>query len=540
MKLMRIVVCLKKMVNLKLGFFIFVFTLFYLRGIISFDPDFGWRIRAGEYYWNYGIPKTDIFSYTMPNFPWVDHAWGMSLIFYLFNEFLGHSALVFFMTFLMLATILILSKSISRLSLGTSFYERIVFIFQTRLLPGLFLKFDLKNLHPFSFFPIILSTSIFLPFFGVRAQVISWFMFSVLVYWISDEEVFKKIRFFLPLFFLVWANLHGSYALGVFTLFLYLCLKFFKTRKIISSENFIGLFSFVTTFINPYGAGVWREAWSSASDPRLRWIIAEWMPALTMFDLAMAFLICLSLVLIWKYRREYTTFELILYLFLFLQAVLSKRQVPLWAIVALPLTARGIYYFWKDTVKVKRGSERFVGVYRMAWVLSLSIFLFQALLSFKGSYAVSLEKFYPVSGVVYLNQNQPRGQIFSDYNWGGYLILNLPQKKVFIDGRMPSWRWTPEGVNDLASAFDTHRGILSGKVDYEEVFLSFGVDTVLAKKGSRASGGDLYNKAKKYLNIFGWEGLDFDFIKTLEEDGWEKVYEDDTSVIYQKALQTGD
>src|SRR4030042_3683760 len=198
-----------------------VFTLFYCKGLIMLDPDFGWRIRAGEYYWNYGIPKTDIFSYTMPNFPWVDHAWGTTLIFFLVIEFLGYPVLVFLMAFLVLASILILSKSISRFDFSNSVYKKLVILVHLRLFPKFFLKLDLKSIFPFSFFPLILVTSILLVFLGVRAQVISWFMFSVLVYWISDEKIFKKIKFFLPVFFLVWANLHGSFALGIITLFLY-------------------------------------------------------------------------------------------------------------------------------------------------------------------------------------------------------------------------------------------------------------------------------------------------------------------------------
>ena len=289
--------------------FLLIIFIFYLKGLISLDPDFGWRIKAGEYYWNNGIPKTDIFSYTMPNFPWVDHAWGISLIFHLVNNFLGYPVLVFLMSLLSLATILVLSKSILKYDFSKNIYDKLVFVVYSKYFPRLSLKPKLKKIFPFSFFPLILATSVFLPFFGVRAQVVSWFMFSVLVYWVSDEKVFKRIKLFLPVFFLIWTNLHGSFALGIVFLFLYLFFKLIKNRKIFISDNFIGLFSFFATFINPYGIGVWREAWSSASDPKLRWSIAEWMPSLTMFDLAMVFLICLSLIFIWKYRKKNTFFE---------------------------------------------------------------------------------------------------------------------------------------------------------------------------------------------------------------------------------------
>jgi len=37
--------------------------------------------------------------------------------------------------------------------------------------------------------------------------------------------------------------------------------------------------------------------------------------------------------------------------------------------------------------------------------------------------------------VEWVKENQPEGRMFSSYNWGGYLIWNLPEYPVFIDGR---------------------------------------------------------------------------------------------------------
>lgn len=518
----------------KIFVFLVILLIFYFKGLIFLDPDFGWRIKAGEYYWNNGFPETDIFTYTMPNFPWVDHAWGTSLIFYLVNNYLGYPTLVFLMSLLLSVTIWFLSKGVLEFDFSKAVYDKLVFVIYSKYFSNFLLKLNIRHFFPFSFFPFILATSIFLPFFGVRAQVVSWFMFSVLIYWVFNEKVFKRTKIFLPAFFLIWSNLHGSFALGILTLFLYLGLRSIKARKIISMDNFIGLFSLLTTFINPYGWGIWREAWSSASDAKLRWNIAEWMPALTMFDLAMIFLMSLSLVFVWKYRKKFTLFELIIYLFLFMQAISSKRQLPLWTIIALPITEKGLFYFWIDIEKVKKGKDRFIGVYKIAWIMSLFIFLIQAVLSFNDSYAVSLEKFYPVSAVKYLQLDLPEGEILSDYGWGGYLIMNLPHKKVFVDGRMPSWRWDSNSVDDLPSAFDTYNEMLKGEADYREVFEKFDIYTILVKKQKEVSGGTFLKRAENFLNLFGWEKNDFDFIETIENDGWTIIYEDDVAVIYTK------
>lgn len=525
---------LKKIVNPKALFVLILFLLFFFKGLAYLDPDFGWRIKAGEHYWRYGIPEADIFTYTMPDFPWVDHAWGVSLIFYLVYTFMGYPVLVFLMTLPVIYSLLIVSKNVSRFDFKNSVYKKLIFFFNSKSVPGVYFKLNLKDILPFSFIPLVLVSSILFTFFGVRAQVIGWLMFSLIIYWISDEKVFKKFKFLIPAFFLLWVNLHGSFALGIVSLCLFLLLKTLQTRKVLTADNFIGLFSLLLTIINPYGIGVWREVWSSASDPKLRLIISEWMPALTMFDLAMVFLICLSLTFIWKYRKNYNKFELFLFLFLFIQAVSSRRQLPLWAIFTFSLCVKGIYFFHKDLKKLKEGYSRFGKVYKTAWVLSIIIFIIQALFSYKEAIYVGRGNFYPVSAVSYLSKNVPKGEIFSDYGWGGYLILNLPQKKVFIDGRMPSWRWNPENSSDLSSAFDTYNQILSGEVDYGEFFNRFGVDTVLTRKVSEVSEHPLYLKAENFLTFFGWEKNDFEFLKLLEEDEWMKVYEDEVSVIYKK------
>lgn len=111
--------------------------------------------------------------------------------------------------------------------------------------------------------------------------------------------------------------------------------------------------------------------------------------------------------------------------------------------------------------------------------------------------------------------------------------MNLPQKKVFVDGRMPSWKWEPDNTNDLSNAFETYNGILAGTVDYKKVFNDFGVDTVLSQKYSEIPKESIYKYAENLLAAFGWEGVDFSFLDTLEEDGWKIVYEDDISVIYR-------
>lgn len=44
-------------------------------------------------------------------------------------------------------------------------------------------------------------------------------------------------------------------------------------------------------------------------------------------------------------------------------------------------------------------------------------------------------KTLPVAATEYLKNHKPPGRLFNSYNWGGYLLYNLPDYPVFVDGR---------------------------------------------------------------------------------------------------------
>src|SRR3990170_8609228 len=86
-----------------------LFLVFVLKGYVFLDPDFGWRIRAGEMYFSQGIPQKDPFSYTMPSFPWVDHAFSQSAFYYLVFSNIGYLGLSVIVSFFAVASLHIMS-----------------------------------------------------------------------------------------------------------------------------------------------------------------------------------------------------------------------------------------------------------------------------------------------------------------------------------------------------------------------------------------------------------------------------------------------
>jgi hypothetical protein len=110
---------------------------------------------------------------------------------------------------------------------------------------------------------------------------------------------------------------------------------------------------------------------------------------------------------------------------------------------------------------------------------------------------------FPVAAVKFLRENPAvvRGAMFNDYGWGGYLMLKLPEQKVFIDGRNDFYGPT------LVEEFNA---VSELKPTWEAVFERYGV---------------------------GWTILPVQHpvhaLLALRKD-WEKVYADEVAVIYTR------
>jgi hypothetical protein len=498
--------------------FLIMLFLFFAKSYVGLDPDFGWRLRTGYYILENGVPRTDLYTYTMSSFPWIDHAWPISTSFAVIYDVVGKVGLALAYSLVaVLSTFLVVTDE-KLIGLNNKIFDK-----------------PLRDFHFVDSFLFVLAYGSILPFVGIRAQVVTWFMFSVLILVLFSKRLWEKYRYLLPVFFLVWGNLHGGFAAGLVALSVFTGVKFVRTRRFVFPDLVVLVLSILATLINPYGLGTWQEVWSSASDAQLRWRIAEWQPMLFKFDLTIIAFSTTSFVLIYLNRKIFSWEEKVLYLFFLLQGITSARNIPLLVIVSLPLVIRAVVNFYKQIKKDDEAGKRFGKVYTSAWIGSVLLVAIHVFLSLKGSYMISSESFYPEESVTFLEKNMSKGRIFSEYGWGGYLIWKLPEKKVFIDGRMPSWRWEENIPTEENDAMKTYEEVLNGETDYEEVFAKYQIDTVLwSKPGKETLFQNLDKKLNKFMARFGKEKSEFDFIETLRENGWNKVHEDETAVIYRE------
>lgn len=138
---------------------------------------------------------------------------------------------------------------------------------------------------------------------------------------------------------------------------------------------------------------------------------------------------------------------------------------------------------------------------------------------------------YPQHALDFIKRNNFEGQIFSSYGWGGYLIKDYPEKKVFVDGRMPSWRWNPPNDKESSWAFKDYVAIAENQTDFKPLFDKYNIRVVLWPIKIRDIEDD--EPIKRFLKI-GSNAKPDGFLQKLEEAGWKRVYYDFISAVYIK------
>jgi len=410
------------------------------------DPDMGWHLQNGNYILQHlHLPPGDIYSWTMPGYPWVPHEWASDVMMAAIYHFSGLTGLVIFFT-IIIGLLLWVTSRIYR----TNWFIQIMVAATT-----LFIAWSVIGARPQMF--TLLGTALVL-----------WILFR----W-REQPNSKLIWWLLPIFW-IWANLHGGFLTGGIVAAIFVvgeCLRHLLLGRHRPSKDLvpllswqairqliiIGGISFIATFLTPNLWRSYQELYQTLSDTKILSQIAEWLRVtLSQPSSYNAGILGLWLVgLMWFNKWKFDTTKLILALVVLGFALTAWRHLPLFAIAAAPLLAEQLTLLlsgWKMTE------------WPWAWcaLLLLIVTGFDAnrqylsvvpTLNDFDRYAAQLD-LPRQAALLYLKQHPP-SRMFNEYNWGGYLIWQLPEVKVFIDGRMAIWE-----TNNL-KIFDDFQSILS-------------------------------------------------------------------------------
>lgn len=210
-------------VKLLLLFFVFSFLF---RTDHSFDQDFGRHLKLGEVILQTkSIPLTNLFSYTYPDYPFINSHWLFEVLAYLGSQTIGLQSVLFLKIIIFLLAVWLILKTIPRN--------------QYLLLPVGFIFLHTLRERP-----------------ELRPEIFS-FLFTALTIYILESK--KRLIYFLPLIQLVWVNTHiyfiaGLILQGIYILHLtYINLRLHPKGVKLKILSIIFGLSVIASFINPSG-----------------------------------------------------------------------------------------------------------------------------------------------------------------------------------------------------------------------------------------------------------------------------------------------
>jgi len=481
-----------------------VLLVFLMASRTPADPDMWWHLRAGEETIQAGRPLTvDTMTFTHFGDKWVNHSWLGEVVLYLFYDLGGYFGLSLYLALIASATMLVLYRSLD----GSPLMRAAV---------------------------IVLTCLVISPVWSPRPQQFSLLFFAGINAWLLKYLSHDKVKFWpLPLLFILWSNLHGGYSFGFMLLGITIAgMIFDQVLRPHSAEGMswreIGrlcdwtAISLLAVLINPNGLSTWQIPFQTVGVEVTKYI-QEW-ESLDFHQLSnLPYLVLLfgCFVTMGMSEKRATGVELAGLTLFGILSLTAQRMMGIFGLFAAVVFARHFrgsvelvtanikmtrigqrWFNWIHTRSAKAVRPGFrkalnltlVAVLAMAGLIKLAI----------ASHPIMVDKavnaYYPVKAVDMLKQIGEKGNLLSDYGWGGYLDWRLRDFPVYLDGRA-----------DLYSdeEFFEWLDLIEAKPGWEEKLGSFKVKYILLPPEMK-------------------------LVEAAELQNWQVLFQDETSVLLKK------
>lgn len=461
------------------------------------DPDFGWHYKYGEYFVKNGKVLTEnIFSYTFTDYKWANSYWMWEVVLYFLHFNLGHVVATTILSSILTGFILYLCYKLT-----TDKWMAIILYFIQLLTLSLF-SIPIRSFYPSTFLLYILT----------------W----ILLY----KENYKK---FIPLIFMLWVNLQADFTIGFFILGIYSIFYFWENRKFLSNIFSIlitNLASILATLINYFGIKTWSIVISHLNQTTSPFV-GEFLPIHNNDGsfYFLTFALALYFLGIFK-NNEIKGWYKVTALFLFILAIKMSYFIRVFLIFGQFGLIYSSNYLTKSDVTTKKvlieikklttklKSNKWIYLYFKVIIVCMIIqplsLYFQNIEKTVDPKLLAIEGKYPYEALEHIKNIDQKGNMFNNYNWGGYIIWKYPQYKTFIDGRMPLWTENDE------MAMIPYSKIITDFQNNKNIF-----DTYVSR----------------YNITWILESNESKWVKELlkaEPDQWEIFYKDDIAQILVK------
>jgi tetratricopeptide (TPR) repeat protein len=466
------------------------------------DGDIFWALRTGRWIMeNWKVPFTDPFSYTFGGREWVDFTWGFQVIAHSFYTYLGGwTGLCVLQVLISFAIFGALFLNLRGISGGRSWLLALLMV-------------------------LVLAGAISRLF--IRPHLFGFFFISLYLLLLNTDE---RRSPFLPLFLILpaqvlWVNIHSSAILGLFIVWGYASGEFVDTflrvgfkgfPEVVKRRKRLMLLAVVLPFVtllNPYGLklAIFPFIHQSGLNADALRHIGEWtrepLKALLLYFyplpinyFAFRLLFYLSIVSMALNWRRLKTRDIMLIGGAAYMALSHARWIGQFAFFAAPVAALNLFSYLEARQREPL-PLKWAGL-GLALFVSLFLGLMLRDTAYRNNIGIGVPaRNFPIGTVRFMKENNLKGNIYNTYMYGGYLIFEYPELKVFIDGRTPTV-YSPH-------FFWKTRQVIKKK-GWEKVASEYGITMALVQP-------------------------DRSICKVLyEEPDWVPVVFDDASVLYLK------
>jgi len=420
------------LINYLILLLFFVFAIMLSITKLNGEDDLFWHIETGRYIIeNKYIPSTDVFSFATFGEKWIPFEWGWDVLIFFIYTYLGFPALYIFNAI-------------------------IIFIIFTLL-------FLLLRKYHFSIsLSVLLLTILALGIkyrLGIKPHMFTYLFLVLLIYIIVNVKYFnasKKYLYFIPLIFILWANLHMGVLAGILLFFIFLLSEFLNYKKIISQEKkylltlfVIFILSILAIFINPHGYNTFLYSYEHTQMKMLKEIY-EWYSPFNevfmgkLFNLIYLFFV-ISGIFVIRYsfkRKDY--FPILVYLTFVIYSFRAVRFIVDFMLVTFIFLSISL-----DTLKRDRINSFFENKSKLTNILItciLLLFIFLTpnnttfrIIGFNSDFGMGIyEPTFPVKMFKFMKDNniaEIGERPFNTLEYGGFFLHNFIGRKNFIDSR---------------------------------------------------------------------------------------------------------
>ncbi|MFC1512495.1 hypothetical protein ACFL4S_00425 [bacterium] len=376
------------------------------------------------------ILNTGFYSYTHPDFPFINHHWGSGVVFYFLHKFIGFNGLSVFYILLLVTTFLCF--------LAVS-YKHSGFLIACML--------------AFFVIPILAERR------EIRPEIFGYLFLAVFVVIIDlweRDKINTRWLYSLPVLGFLWINLHISFFFGLLYIFVVIFEKiiliYFSIKKDtalkIKSEikilSKIGLAVLLASLINPFGIKsvlyplkiFENYGYKLIENQSVRFLENYGIYNSNFLLFKMIFiLLIVSFVLVFLVNKKKFSIRYFCMNVIFgILSCLAIRNFVLFGYFAFLALSYNIYILSlkKDNIFLSKGFAVFVVLILAGININQNFTFFMQRKDNLGSGLIrGINK-----SAEFIKQNNIKGAIFNNYDIGGYLIYHFyPEEKVFIDNR---------------------------------------------------------------------------------------------------------